>query len=276
MDPEVREQADKKNMFTKDEYCFKAEVGQGIAMPKEQSYKIKFAIRDNVWTTGDSKHNGTYSFWGERLEATWSMLPTCTKVKDAKVPKLFIYLMDGDTPISHTVVSMLDLMKPEAQWKWVQFARCPVINEVANDYEAGLISIKMSIHRMKNDPELDLSTYNAWQVEPITEYAKRKVRCYIFQCRDLPSADDDGSSDPFLQIFNTDGDDVRSSVIDDNLNPIYYESRTFDYEFNNIKDAPPVIISAFDTDAGFISSSNDYLARAVIHLDSAAVNHNES
>ena len=103
------------------------------------------------------------------------------------------------------------------------------------------------------------------------------MRCYIFQCRDLPSADDDGSSDPFLQIFNTDGDDVRSSVIDDNLNPIYYESRTFDYEFNGgIKNAPPIIISAFDTDAGFISSSNDYLARAVIYLDNASVNEDET
>jgi len=42
------------------------------------------------------------------------MLPTCTKVKDAKVPKLFIYLMDGDTPIAHKIVSIIDLMKPEA------------------------------------------------------------------------------------------------------------------------------------------------------------------
>ena len=35
MVPEVREQAEQKEMFTKDEYCFKAEVGQGIAMPKD-------------------------------------------------------------------------------------------------------------------------------------------------------------------------------------------------------------------------------------------------
>ena len=31
-----------------------------------------------------------------------------------------------------------------------------------------------------------------------------KVRAYIFQCRDLPAADSDGTSDPYLQITDSD------------------------------------------------------------------------
>ena len=57
-----------------------------------------------------------------------------------------------------------------------------------------------------------------------------KVRAYIFQCRDLPAADSDGTSDPSL-ILHGDGtinpdENVRNrtQTIEDNLNPLFYEA----------------------------------------------------
>ena len=59
------------------------------------------------------------------------------------------------------------------------------------------------------------------------------MRCYIFQCRDLPAADSDGSSDPFIKIFNCTDSDVQTSVIEDNVNPIFMECKEIGLDFND-------------------------------------------
>ena len=48
-----------------------------------------------------------------------------------------------------------------------------------------------------------------------------KIRAYIFQCRDIPAADEDGSSDPFITAWNMPGEKVQTRVIEDTLNPIF-------------------------------------------------------
>lgn len=91
----------------------------------------------------------------------------------------------------------------------------------------------------------------------------------IFQCRDLPAADSDGSSDPFIKIFNTSGEDVVTTVIEDNLNPIFMECKDVGIDFMdkvNFTDAPPVVLDVLDADEGMISTTADFLGRAVIYL----------
>ncbi len=48
------------------------------------------------------------------------------------------------------------------------------------------------------------------------------IRAYIYQCRDLPAADDDGSSDPFVKLWDLSGKDKRTRVIYDNVNPLFF------------------------------------------------------
>jgi len=97
-----------------------------------------------------------------------------------------------------------------------------------------------------------------------------KVRAYIFQCRDLPAADSDGSSDPFLQVIDSD-EEHKTIVINDNLNPIYYEAIDLMYEANSIHDLPPFIIDCYDEDQTLVGKNDaDFLARATITVDECA------
>jgi Ca2+-dependent lipid-binding protein len=93
----------------------------------------------------------------------------------------------------------------------------------------------------------------------------RKVRCYIFSCKDIPSADDDGQSDCYIKCFNQDGDDVRTVIVNDSLNPIFYECKEFMIEFDTLDDAPPIILNLWDENEG-IGAKDSYLGRALITL----------
>ena len=96
-----------------------------------------------------------------------------------------------------------------------------------------------------------------------------QVRVFIFQCRDLPAADSDGSSDPFIKLFNTNGEEVATTVIEDNVNPIFMEAKEIGLDFldhQNYTDAPPIVLDVMDADEGFISSSADFLGRCKIFL----------
>ena len=97
----------------------------------------------------------------------------------------------------------------------------------------------------------------------------KKVRAYIFQCRDLPAADSDGTSDPFLEFVDSDKPQ-RTEVVNDNLNPIYYEAVELMYEANTVQELPPFIIDCYDEDQSLIGKNDcDYLARATIYYKDA-------
>lgn len=92
-----------------------------------------------------------------------------------------------------------------------------------------------------------------------------KARAYIYQCRDLPAADSNGTSDPYITITDSDIPQ-RTITIDDNLNPIFYQALDLIYEANSIEEMPPFILDCYDEDAGILGSkpSSDFLSRCVI------------
>jgi hypothetical protein len=58
----------------------------------------------------------------------------------------------------------------------------------------------------------------------------KTIRCFLFQCADIPSADDDGSSDAFISVWNPDGLEKRTTVVEDTLNPIYFSTIEISYD----------------------------------------------
>jgi hypothetical protein len=129
------------------------------------------------------------------------------------------------------------------------------IGKVQDDHKAGILGIKFLIYEMNReglhqnpnsdqidmigyDPEFLPMNFPSWKPLVKKKQMKRlplfKVRAYIFQCRDLPAADSDGTSDPAVQIHGdgSTGNDVKdwTSVIEDNMNPLFYETLTFTVE----------------------------------------------
>lgn len=57
-------------------------------------------------------------------------------------------------------------------------------------------------------------------------------------------------------------------MINDNLNPIFYQALDLIYEANTKEDLPPIVIDCYDEDETLVGKNDmDYLARACITID---------
>ena len=61
-------------------------------------------------------------------------------------------------------------------------------------------------------------------------------------------------------------------MIEDSLNPIYFETIEMLYDMADLDTAPPIIFNIWDHDDDLLDSSDDFLGRAVIYLRDAKTN----
>lgn len=68
----------------------------------------------------------------------------------------------------------------------------------------------------------------------------------------------------------------RTSVVQDNLNPIFYETVDISFAFHEKEAPPPIVMDLYDSDKGealigLMDSKDDFLARAVVNLKDASI-----
>ena len=56
---------------------------------------------------------------------------------------------------------------------------------------------------MRADENIDLMKQVPWKTKLPKRFNSTKIRAYVFQARDLPSADDDGLADPKVRAFSS-------------------------------------------------------------------------
>lgn len=78
--------------------------------------------------------------------------------------------------------------------------------------------------------------------------------------------DPTGASDPYIECWTPDDQKIKTDVVEQTNNPLYYETKEFLSEFNDVNEAPPIMLIFFDTDDGWFDSEDDYMGRAVIYL----------
>ena len=64
------------------------------------------------------------------------------------------------------------------------------------------------------------------------------------QARNLPPADDDGTSDPYVVVMCC-GQRKKTRIITNTLNPLYYETLTFDVELLPLHLAPVITLQVW-------------------------------
>ena len=116
---------------------------------------------------------------------------------------------------------ILRFTEPDAKLQWLELNPDLAIGEVKKPYLAGVIGVRFSIHDVTSNGEIDWKKYPAWQGRIIKRPPNMKVRVFCWQARDLPAADDNGSSDPFIKICDSEKEQV-TDVVWDNLNPLFY------------------------------------------------------
>ena len=91
-------------------------------------------------------------------------------------------------------------------------------------------------------------------------------KVYIYSARDLPAADDNGTADPFIKVWDLASTDKKTDYIEDNTNPAYYQTLELEYETREkgYKSFPPFILDVFDRDADLLDSTDDFMGRCVI------------
>lgn len=100
--------------------------------------------------------------------------------------------MSGDKPVCFFKTDISEFMDPDPKWKWFELIPDLALGKVTSPQKAGLISIKLSIHDKIAQGPIQFDQFAAWKKPPPKRLDVKKVRCFIFQCRDLPSADSDG------------------------------------------------------------------------------------
>lgn len=287
MDPDIKKKAYELKYQEDEEYQLLIEIGQGITLPEpEKDYKVCIKVLDHEWVCEKPKEKkGAYVRWHNRSPVLkWKLPKNAYSVFSGKTAEelgknrnemeIFIYLQDEyDKLICFWQGKLSEFMATNAKWRWIQLKPDRSYGMVENDHDAGMISVKISAARLATDSGI-LRTVNfsqelAWKKDPPLRVKAFQVRVFIFQCKDLPAADSDGSSDPFISIFNTSGESAKTPVIEDNINPIFMEAIEIDLDFNdqkNREDAPPIVMDVMDADEGMFSSDSDFLGRCTIYL----------
>ena len=182
---------------------------------------------------------------------------------------IFVYLVSnstisGEQKVCFARILAKDLLDKDPVIKWIEFLPDPAIAAVKESHMAGLVGLRISIHDVTENGPYDWSK-GVWGARIPKRPGNLKARDYIYQCRDLPSADSDGTSDPFIMITDSDIPQ-RTVTIEDNLNPIFYQALDLIYEANSVEEMPPFIVDCYDEDPGLAGTkpTSDFLNRAVI------------
>ncbi len=64
--------------------------------------------------------------------------------------------------------------------------------------------------------------------------SRYQLRVFIFRGRDLPSADQDGTSDPYL-VVSCAGQKARTTELENKLNPGFFETVYLDVEIPDLE-----------------------------------------
>lgn len=180
---------------------------------------------------------------------------------------VFVLLMDDNKPVCFYKEHITKFMNPDGDYKWISLEPDMAVGKVKDANKAGMISFKLAIHDA-SEYEINFREHKSWKKMPPKRLEPVKIRAYVYQCRDLPAADSNGTSDPYVTLWDmSDGKTKRTQVIEDNVNPLYYEVVELDYEVRDIDDLssyPPFILDVFDEDAELLDSTDDFLARAII------------
>ena len=110
--------------------------------------------------------------------------------------------MYEDYPVCWWKGKVSDFMDPNPQYKWLTMKNDKAYGLVAKEHEAGLIQLKLSFNSRSVNGSVDFSQYEAWKRPPPRRLNNKFVRAFIYQMRNLPSADEDGSSDTFVEAWS--------------------------------------------------------------------------
>jgi len=206
-----------KALISKVKFKMMYEFNSVINTPEpEGKYNLMLKIGEHEWISegGDARAVGyNYNRWNQRSKIVEFDVPY-RKVEDLE--DIFLYLCPDKgglggllgggkskpgKPISYVKLRASDYMEPNPGLQWLEMIVEPVEDAIDSPELAGIVGLRLTILRDENP--VDIIKEANWAKKMKRRPDSAKIRCYLFQCKGLPAADDDGSSDPKVRVFNT-------------------------------------------------------------------------
>ena len=77
------------------------------------------------------------------------------------------------------------------------------VKKVKDPHKAGIFSFRMELHDVSKYGDIDFKKKKVWKQKIAKRANPVKIRAYIYLCRGLPAADKNGTSDPYLLVWDT-------------------------------------------------------------------------
>jgi len=122
--------------MTQMEFQLVAEIGQAICLPDTKKYKMKICIGDFELTTdGPVEYKENYCRYSKRFEDITFKVPF---KKTDNVSRVYVYLMDGSTPVCFWKGKVSDFLDPNPILKWYPLTCDLSVGEVTEAHKAGM------------------------------------------------------------------------------------------------------------------------------------------
>ena len=111
---------------------------------------------------------------------------------------------DKNKPVCYYVDNIANFIynKDEhVKYHWVSLKPDTCVGRVKDPKEAGMISFKLSLHDCELGPP-NFKDNQSWKKKPAIRAHSVRIRAYIYQCKDLPAADSNGTSDPYIKVWD--------------------------------------------------------------------------
>jgi hypothetical protein len=275
-----REGAVKMTEPKSQEYVLQAIIFSGTDLPHStlgkltnQQLKVSISIGIHELCTKPVSCEGGTCRWSESLKTEKFVFPEDVD----QIPDIFIYLLRDDRPICFArMKATMDpktkqLLGFDRQAEWVLLQEDKSIDALEDDVFPGTVLMKIGF-----GPAADAEGHaDAWKeaLDKSRELTPYQMRLHIFQCKNIPAADSNGLSDPFLKIKYLGKDTLKTETKKKTVFPTWYTTLVYDDVQIPHADlfafAPPVSVRLYDEDAGGLT--NEYQGRCMVHMKDHAI-----
>lgn len=208
-------------------------------------------------------------FINKRIELEYR---TSCEARGVSYPDVFVYVKDKGQPLTFVRFSSYEILNPtegnDYSVREMQVDRSYVKEDRFPDYHAGFLRSRIGIFATSPIP-------SSWSPPP-SNPAKTPIRIIanLIRAIDLPSGDEDGFSDPFVE-FEHYGTSKISSILTKTLDPMWNERIVIDSYA--IEDSLlPLVVNVFDSDSEEPLKKCDFLGRTYIKLPETATNQDKA
>ncbi len=207
-----------KALRTPKEYYVNASITMGICLPEKSedlSAEIKIGEYSFKSDPASTKQHGRCYFFNWFCPANSAIKLPYDSIDS--FPDVFLYIREGKHYYSFKRMKANKFVNPDVVPQWTMLEENLCDGNLNGQHNCGMVQFSLSI----------TPTPVRAEQKRLTEHRSAEVYdvfIHIFQCKDLPASDQEGTSDPYVSIFTMADKPVTTSIVYGTLNPVAFDA----------------------------------------------------